>query len=148
MAVQSTTQQNEAVIRKLFDAFNRKDMDQVLEFVSSEFELTDIPTGMTFRGPEGMQQWLTPWVAAAPDARTEVTNIIAAGEWVFSEHTGRGTHTGPLMTSAGQVPATGRPFELQIAEVYRMKGGKLTHMRAYYDLASFMRQLGLMPSTR
>lgn len=120
-------------------------MDRVLKLVDPEFELRDIPTGMIFRGPEGMQQWLTPWVTAAPDARTEVTNIVVAGEWVFSEHTGRGTHTGPLMTPAGQIPPTGRPFELQIAEVYRIKNGKLTQMRAYYDLASFMRQLGLTP---
>ncbi|MGZ3616171.1 MAG: ester cyclase [Ktedonobacteraceae bacterium] len=41
--------------------------------------------------------------------------------------------------------STGRRVELQIAEFYQMKEGKIQKLRAYYDAATMMRQLGLMP---
>ncbi|WP_281356135.1 ester cyclase [Arthrobacter mobilis] len=46
---------------------------------------------------------------------------------------------------AGEIPPTGRHIELQIAEVYQFKDGKISLLRAYYDLATLMRQLGLGP---
>jgi hypothetical protein len=64
---------------------------------------------------------------------------------VASEHIGRGTHTGPFVTPAGAVRATGRPVELRIGEIYEVRGGKITKVYAYYDSATLMRQLGLLP---
>jgi ketosteroid isomerase-like protein len=64
---------------------------------------------------------------------------------VATEHIGRFTHTGPLLTPAGEIPPTGRRVELQIAEVYRMREGKIALLHAYYDVATMLRQPGLMP---
>lgn len=61
------------------------------------------------------------------------------------EHIGRFTHTGPLLTPVGEFPPTGKQTELQIAEIYRMKNGKIALLHAYYDPATLMRQLGLTP---
>jgi hypothetical protein len=64
--------------------------------------------------------------------------------WVASEHIGSFTNTAPLQSPAGEIPPTGRRAELQIAEVYQMKDGKLALLRAYYDVATMLRQLGVM----
>ena len=53
-----------------------------------------------------------------------------------TEHIGRFTHTGPLLTPGGEIAPTGRRVELQIAESYQMKDGKINLLRAYYDLAT------------
>ncbi len=141
------TRDNAAIVRDLYDAFNDHDLDRGVALVSEDFELVDFAAeGQAFRGPEGLRQWLQIFLTAAPDAKVEVTNVVGAGEgWVFTEHTGRGTHTGPLVGPAGTIPPTGRRIELPIGELVRVENGKITLIRAYYDGATMMRQLGVLP---
>lgn len=140
------TRDNAAIIRELFDAFDAHDLDRAVATATEDFELVDFAAGgQTFRGPEGLRQWLQTFLTALPDARTELTNVVAADEWVFSEHIGRGTHTGPLVGPSGEIPPTGRPVELHIGEVYRIEDGKIALIHAYYDGATMMRQLGVFP---
>jgi hypothetical protein len=75
----------------------------------------------------------------------ELINVAAADKWVLGEHIGRGTHTGPLVGSSGELSPTGRAVELRIGEVYRIEDGKIALTRAYYDSATMMRQLGVLP---
>lgn len=134
-----------AVVRSLFDAFNDGDLARAAQTVSDDFELVDVAAGQTFRGPEGCRRWLQMFRGALPDARTELVSVFADGARVASEHVGRGTHTGPFVTPAGTIPPTGRPVELHIGEFYEIRDGKITRLIAYYDTATLMRQLGLMP---
>ncbi len=62
-----------------------------------------------------------------------------------TEHIVRFTHTGPLLTPVGAIVPTGQRVELQIADIYQMKDGKIGLLRAYYDTATMMRQIGLVP---
>ena len=61
---------------------------------------------------------------AGPDAKAEVQTTIEAGEWVATEHVGRFTHTGPLLSPTGEIPPTGRHVELRFAEIYKVKRRK------------------------
>jgi steroid delta-isomerase-like uncharacterized protein len=144
MATETSVQANVAVVRDIYDRFNRRDLDGALAHLGDDFEMLDVPMGLTLRGPEGFRQWLEPFLAAMPDSSTEITNVVAAGDWIATEHTGRGTHTGPLMTPNGEVPPTGRPMELKFAELFRLRDGKVVEFRAYYDSATLLRQLGLI----
>lgn len=136
---------NTAVVRSLFEAFNDGDLDRAAGLVSDDFELVDVATGLTFQGPEGCRAWLQTFLTALPDARTEIVNVFAEADRVATEHVGRGTQTGPLVTPGGTIPATGRNVELRIAEIYELRDGKITRLYAYYDGATLMRQLGLLP---
>jgi steroid delta-isomerase-like uncharacterized protein len=136
---------NAALVTSLFDAFNDGDLSRATALVSDDFELVDVSAGQTFRGREGCRQWLELFRTALPDARTEIVNLISDGARVASEHIGRGTHTGPFVTPAGTIPPTQRAVELRIGEFYEMHEGKIAKLRAYYDSATMMRQLGLLP---
>jgi len=133
------------VIQALFDAFNKGDLVSAASLVTQDFELIDVPAGYTFHGSDGLLQWFQGFLTAGPDAKTEIFNTIVEDDWVATEHIGRFTHTGPLVTPGGEIPPTGRRVEIQIAEFYQMKDGKIRSLRAYYDSATMMRQLGLMP---
>ena len=142
------TQDNAAIVRDLFDAFNDHDPDRAAALVSEDFELMDFAAdGQIFRGPQGLRQWLQIFLTAAPDAKVDFTNVVSAreGGWVFTEHTARGTHTGPLVGPSGTIPPTGRKIELVIVELIRVENGKITLLHAYYDGATLMRQLGVFP---
>jgi steroid delta-isomerase-like uncharacterized protein len=137
-----TDTENVAVVRSIYEAFNSRDMDTLFAALAPDFSLLDVPSGQTFTGAEGFMAWVQPFAVSAPDSMTEVTHLIADGDWVFTEHTGRGTHTGPLATATGEIAPTGRSFALYFAEVFHVRDGKVDQMRAYYDFGSLVRQLG------
>ena len=95
-------------------------------------------------GPAGLLQWFQGYVSNGSDAKTQHQRTIATAEGGVSEHIGRYTHTGPLVTPAGEVPPTGRRVEVRFAAVYQLKDGKIAQLRVYYDGATIMRQLGLI----
>jgi steroid delta-isomerase-like uncharacterized protein len=133
------------LVRSHFDAVNDRQIARVAETINTaDAAWTNVPAGATFRGPAGYADFLGIWLGAFPDAKVEVTNISAGDDWAVAEFIGRGTHTGPLKTPAGDVPPTGRPFELRFCEVYRVKNGKIAACNLYYDAAGMMRQLGLV----
>ena len=138
------TENHATVIQTLFDTFNEREFDRAAALVTEDFELEDLAFGMTLRGPDGLAQWFQGFVTAGPDAKAQLLRTMTTGEWVASEHIGRFTHTGPLVSPAGEIPPTGRSVEVRIAEVYQIKNGKIALLRAYYDGATIMRQLGLM----
>lgn len=136
-------QDTATVVRNLFDSYNARDMDAFCRDVAPDFELLDVPVGMTFRGPAGMRQWIDAWNMATPDGHSTLVNLQVAGDWAFTEHVGRGTQTGPLTTPTGTIPPTNRRVELHMALVYRLRDGQLVEVRAYWDTGNLMRQLGL-----
>lgn len=141
------TYDNTAIVRDLFDAFNDRELDRLAAMVSEDFELVDFAAdGQVFRGPQGILRWLRIFLTALPDAKTELTNVVADGEnWAFTEFIGRGTHTGPLVGPAGTIPPTGRRIEFPVGELMRLEGGKFTLIHVYYDGATLTRQLGVFP---
>ncbi|HEY6541550.1 MAG TPA: nuclear transport factor 2 family protein [Ktedonobacteraceae bacterium] len=138
------TTSNASTIEALFNAFNERDFDHAAALVTEDFELVDYAFGLAFHGPTGLLQWFQGFVTAGPDARAHLIRTIVEGEWIASEHVGRFTQTGPLVTPAGEIPPTGRKVEIQFAEIYQVKGDKIALLHAYYDGATIMRQLGLM----
>lgn len=136
-----SVERNIAAVQSIYTAFNRGDIAALFAALAPDFTLVDVPTGQTYHGPEGFMQWVRPFAMAAPDSKTEVTNIIASGDSVFTEHTGRGTHTGPFVTPAGEIAPTQRRFELKFGEVFQLRDGMIAVMRAYYDPGTLIRQL-------
>ena len=83
------------------------------------------------------------WATAFPDGMAVVDRVIASGAHVVVEYTGRGTHTGTLSTSMGDIPATGRSVTLQMCDVLEFENGKVRSQRSYFDTGSMMAQLGI-----
>ncbi len=133
------------IVQALYDRFNERDLEGMAETVTEDFVLEDLALGLRFEGREGLMQWLDGFLTAMPDSSTEVTRVVDGGEWIATEHTGRGTHTGPLVTPAGEIPATGRSVELLFGEFFGIRDGRISHLRAYWDSASLLRQLGVIP---
>jgi steroid delta-isomerase-like uncharacterized protein len=59
-----------------------------------------------------------------------------AAEWTVS-----GTHD----RSSPELPATGEPFTIRGATIARLRDGKIAYNRDYWDMASFLAQVGILP---
>jgi steroid delta-isomerase-like uncharacterized protein len=137
--------QTATIARTVYEAFNDRDFDRVLPLIAEDAEWVNVPTDERFEGPEGVRRDLEQWANAFPDGRVEITNVHGFDGGAVVEFTGRGTNTGPLATPAGEQPATGRAVELEFCDVMEIRDGKIVRGRSYFDMASMMRQLGLMP---
>lgn len=139
-----TNEKNLQAVRSVYELFNKKEVDGLLNLVTDDFVLHDMALGMTWHGKTGWKEWLDNWAISMPDAKTRIDSIAGDGDLIFTEHTGTGTHTGPLQTPGGAIPATGKTITLQFAEAFSLRDGKIRQMKAYWDSATMMRQLGLL----
>ena len=73
---------NAAVIKALFDAFNKGDLSGAASLVTQDFELVDVAAGFTLHGPDGLLQWFQGFLTAGPHAKAEIFNTIVEGDWV------------------------------------------------------------------
>ena len=138
---------NEAVARSYYDAWNRRDFDAERATLADDVVVTVVGTGERLEGAADVVEAEKGWAVAFEDGTVEIDHVVVAGDTVVVEYTGRGTHTGPLQTPDGEVPATGRTGSLGFCDVITIRNGKIAEMRAYFDTMSLMVQLGLLPES-
>lgn len=136
---------NGSIARTVYEAFNERDFERGLAVLAADAVWTNLPTGETFHGRDGFRRNYDQWATAFPDGKCEDLHVIATDDYVVVEFMGRGTNTGPLRTPAGEVPATGRRVDVPFCDVHRIEDGEITNGRSYFDMATMMSQLGLMP---
>ena len=70
--------------------------------------------------------------------------FFASGDWTCSIARFTGTMKGPMNGPDGkEIPATGKSFEVDFCTVARWDNGQIVEENLFYDLVSFMKQIGL-----
>jgi steroid delta-isomerase-like uncharacterized protein len=146
-----TAQDSLTVARRMYELYNRHTSDptwleEAAALVEEDAEQLDVPSGTILRGPEGMKQFLSAWARAFPDSTIEIRSMVASGDQVVTEFIGRGTHTGPLRSAAGEIPPTGQKLVLRFCDVVTLHNGNIAQVHTYYDALSMVSQLGLVPT--
>jgi steroid delta-isomerase-like uncharacterized protein len=141
----SNARENLTLTKSLYQLFNERKLDEAVKHVANDGVWNSTPTGEVFRGPAGCKEFLQRWITAFSNSRVDIKNQIATDDYVVTEFIGRGTHDGSLKTPQGMVPATHRKMELSFCEVLEIKNGKVSSANLYFDSATMMRQLGLLP---
>jgi predicted ester cyclase len=99
----------------------------------------------TMTGRDEIAGMFQMFAAAFTGISHNIAHAIVAGELEATEGRITCTHTGILSSPAGDIPATGRSLDLAQALWGTVRHGKIVELRAYWDLAAFMAQLGLAP---
>lgn len=134
---------NATLARRLHEAFNERSFDEIAEAMAPDGTITIVGSGDTFAGVDGSRAYNRMWADGFPDGKVTVDRVLESGNYVVVEFTGRGTHTGTLATSMGEIPATGRSLTLQLCDVMEFRDGKVQSQKTYFDTGSMMAQLGL-----
>jgi predicted ester cyclase len=132
---------NAALIRGLYDAVNRKDLQTIASFGAPNSEWLDVPFNYTSTGVKAIIDPWKAWFDIFPDATCEVRSLVALGDYVVAQGIGRGTHRGVFNSPAGRIEPTGRPIEVQFCDVYRLENGKIIRADSYFDFYGVLRQL-------
>jgi steroid delta-isomerase-like uncharacterized protein len=139
-------QDNATLIQTLLDAFNAKDTAPHAALSTADFEVLDVPSGMTLKGPDGHRQFVQSWMTAFPDGQVQATSLFTTEDQGHLEYLARGTNTGPFPYSSGPIPPTGRRVEFRVSVGLQFRDGKVASIHYYYDLLSVLQQLGLVPT--
>jgi steroid delta-isomerase-like uncharacterized protein len=127
------------IVREMHEAWNAKDLDRCASYAHPDAQMTNMPFGTTL----SYREYIENWARAFPDGKIELKSVVAQGDKVVAEFTGRGTHSGTLKGPTGDLPATQRGVEMPCVEIYRFRDGKLAEGRVYFDAFSMFTQLGI-----
>lgn len=136
--------ETEKIVRIFHESWDLRDPDRGAAVIAADCHFEDVARGELLPGPEAYKMDYHRWRAAFPDGEVKITRVIVDGDWAVVEFTNRGTQTGPLQSSLGTFPPSGRRMEVRYCSVMRVAHGQVVEGRDYYDSASIARQLGLV----
>ena len=131
--------------RGVVNAFNAGDWDGCKAALASDSVYDEIGTSRRMQGVAAIISAWQAWKQAMPDVKGTVDQAFASGDTVVIEITWMGTKTGPLQGPSGTIPATGKQQTARASWVLNFNGGKIKDSRHYFDMLSFMQQLGVIP---
>src|ERR1044071_3795370 len=94
-------------------AYNAKDWDEVARTITSDAVYDEVANRRTAHGASDVVTVWKGWAEAMPASNATIESVHVASDTVFLELVWRGTHTGPLRTPGGDLPATGNTFEVR-----------------------------------
>jgi steroid delta-isomerase-like uncharacterized protein len=122
-------------------AWNSHDVNAVVALFTEDALYEDVPTNAVSRGAKEIRAFAEFFITAVPDMKVELVSAVGqsdlkAGhttiEWIFS-----GTDKG--------IYKTGKQFSVRGVAVIDMVGEKIARNSDYWDVATLMRQVGLLP---
>ena len=131
-----------AQAQRIIELFNAADWDALSEALPSDTTYTEYGTQRSFKGPGAIVESLRGWKTAMPDVVGTVQSAIATGNQVALELVWEGTHTGPLATPDGEIPASGKHQKTPAVWVFDFDGDTLTESRQYFDMLALLQQIG------
>jgi predicted ester cyclase len=99
--------------------------------------------GAECRGREAIMGVFQAYRTGFPDLKHRVIDSVEAGDTIAVELVIEATHTGPMYTPNGVVPATGKRVTWESCDYVKVRNGKVVAWHVYHDPASFYAALGI-----
>jgi steroid delta-isomerase-like uncharacterized protein len=127
--------------KNVVEAFNNDDWDAARGLLGDS-TYNELGTQRSLAGADAIIEALQGWKAAMPDVKGTVTSAVESGQRVALEVTWEGTQTGEMVTEQGTIPPSGKRQRTPGAFIFDFEGGKLIESRNYFDLLTFLKQIG------
>src|SRR3954452_187182 len=135
-------ERNLRAVTDVLQYWNTQDIEGILTFYDDDIKWTNVALEETYNGKDEVRAFLLRLFTGLPDLTFEVTHKFAAADEVAERWVLRGTHLGTFLG----VPPTRRAVEIPGMGLVVMRDGKFYRDHFFFDMASSMRQLGLLPS--
>ena len=133
-----------ATMRNTYERINAGDIAGFGDLVADNFVEHQGAGGPGFPATkEGTLEFFRVLLAAFPDWRMTVEDLIAGGDKTVARVRVTGTHKGEFMG----VPATGTRVDVQLIDIMRFdSAGLVSEHWGVADMLSLMQQLGVVPA--
>jgi steroid delta-isomerase-like uncharacterized protein len=139
----TTTEQNKAVIRRFFDAWNSRQLAVFDELIAPDVvRHCEATPGVEVRNLDQVKDFLRQDLAVFPDSVQTPKLLVAEGDLVAAWTTYEGTQQGPM----GAFPPSGRQVQFDFGAVFRIAGGRIAEWWVTWDNVTILRKLGHLPS--
>ena len=123
-------------------AWSSHDPERVIALFTDDCVYEDVTFGAVNRGKAELRAFANGTFAAVPDFKVSLVTRFVAGNRGAMEWTMSGTHKGDFPG----LPATGKRFSsIRGATIVELKEGKILRCFDYWDAATLMRLVGLLP---
>ena len=119
---------NEQVVVDFFKAFEHKDWEGALDYLTDDCVHDDKPVGI-HAGKEEIRNFFAPQMKSMESFRAELKETLSIGNMVMNER---------IDTVVLQ---NGKKGVLPVMGAFEIKEGKIAVWRDYYDIASFTKQI-------
>ena len=132
---------NKEILERLNEAINGGNLDQVDGILGDDFvEHEAFPGFPPTR--EGVMQLFAAAREAFADFRMDASQYVEEGDLVVAWVQMTGTHRGEFMG----IPASGNAIDLPLADMVRVRDGRIVEHWGISDTLVMMQQLGAMPA--
>ena len=133
-----STDPDVAVAEKWIAAWNSHNPDKMLSLFTDDIVYEDVAFGEVSHGSAELRKFAASEFDGVPDLELKLLRADIHGghgtiEWMFS-----GTDKG--------VYKTGKKFSVRGVSVIDMRDGKISRNLDFYDVATIMRQVGILPT--
>lgn len=139
-AAQATPQAPDLLRQWAVGWSNLADPSSLLALVTDDVVYEDVAAGDLVTGIAGFKQLLTDAYTGIPDFTITLDSGLVSGELAAAEYVISGAQTGDLPYLA----ATGKSFSLRAASIFTLADGKIQRESRYYNMLSFLTQLGAL----
>ena len=134
----SKTDLGAALAEKWIAAWNSHNPDKMLSLFTDDIVYEDVAFGEVSHGSAELRKFAASEFEGVPDLELKLLGVNIHGghgtiEWTFS-----GTDKG--------VYKTGKKFSVRGVSVIDMRDGKISRNLDFYDVATIMRQVGVLPT--
>ena len=136
-----TTEQNKAVVRRFFEAFEANDQATLNELLAPDL-VAYSHGGPDPQNREAHLQRIRMWNATFSDTHFTIHEQIAEGDLVATRETMRSVHSRGDFQG---LPPTGKEITSSAVSIERIRDGKIVERRVISDFLGVMQQLGLLP---
>lgn len=126
--------------RDYYAAWNSHDWSKVSPFLTDDCFFEDTGEGRVCHGKQEIKAYYEQTVTWSADFKLESKSLFTTGSWVVAEWVMTGTHTGDVPG----LKATGKPYSVRGATVIELREGKICRDTEYWNMASFLQQVGLL----
>jgi ketosteroid isomerase-like protein len=130
-------EQSRSVVARWLAAGDSGDVDAFDELLHADV-VVHAPRGLSSEDLESEKQVWREAVAAMPDLRHEVQEVVAQGDVEMA----RVVVTGTLQHEFAGVSGAGRPFRMDQAVIAHLRDGKITEAWEIADVGSLEEQVG------
>jgi steroid delta-isomerase-like uncharacterized protein len=132
--------------KALIEAYNERNWEKAKASITPDFVYDEVATRRKVTGADQTIEVWKGWAQAFPDSKGSFQGTHVADDGtVVLEVTWTGTHQGPLQTPRGPIAPTGRRIEVRACAVVEVAGDRARAQRHYFDMATLLQQIGVMP---
>ena len=129
------------LMTRLVQAWNAHDVEAIAACYASNYVGEDVAQAMPQCGSHAARMAAADYLRAFPELQITGETLIedkrVALVWML-----RGTHQGPFL----RVPPSSRAVAVRGVSVLTMHGGQITRGVSVWDVAGFLRGIGLLPA--